>query len=280
MFSLFNAIYENDPKCLVDFIVGKLHKELNKANNNNLLNKSESKIDKTNKKEVYDDFINYFEHSNQSIIIDLFYGINSFQSQCLGCQKKFYGYNTPSFFIFPLEAVRQFKVQKLENEVTMNANVNILNNNSINLDDCFEYYEKIEIFTGENSMDCSNCNKISDFSYQNILYTTPEILIIALSTGKDNEFKVKLEFDETLNLYNYVEKKEAGYMYKLIGVVSYFEKNGASGENGHFMAHCRSPINDKWYKYNDDLVSEVMNVKQEIIDFDMPYILFFKKINN
>ena len=99
MFSLFNAIYENDPKCLVDFIVGKLHKELNKANNNNLLNKSESKIDKTNKKEVYDDFINYFEHSNQSIIIDLFYGINSFQSQCLGCQKKFYGKNSFLFHI-------------------------------------------------------------------------------------------------------------------------------------------------------------------------------------
>ena len=53
---------------------------------------------------------------------------------------------------------------------------------------------------------------------------------------------------------------------------------GESGATGHFIAYCKSPIDKQWYRYNDDLVSQVYNFKQEIIDYAMPYILFFQKI--
>ena len=163
----------------------------------------------------------------------------------------------------------------MSNQIMIQQFMNIMqNNNSVNCDDCVEYNQKVECFSGENAMYCNTCKNQLPSSYQTFLYTTPEILIIVLNRGKGIEFNVKLEFTETLNLYNYVEKKETGYMYKLIGVVTHM---GESGASGHFIACCKSPINGRWYKYNDDLVSEVMNVKQEIIDFDMPYILFLKK---
>ena len=42
---------------------------------------------------------------------------------------------------------------------------------------------------------------------------------------------------------------------------------------------CRDPlIINKWYKYNDAIVDKVKDFKKEIIDFAMPYLLFYQKI--
>ena len=53
---------------------------------------------------------------------------------------------------------------------------------------------------------------------------------------------------------------------------------GESGLNGHFIAYCRSPIDNQLKKYNDDIVSKVINVKNEIIEKNFPYILFYEKL--
>ena len=103
----------------------------------------------------------------------------------------------------------------LMNQNLMNINFQLLNQqnlfqniNSVNIYDCFDYNQKIDIFKGENSMYCNTCKKQLSASYKTLLYTTPEILIIVLNRGKGIEFNVKLEFSESLNLMNYVELKE------------------------------------------------------------------------
>ena len=125
---------------------------------------------------------------------------------------------------------------------------------------------------------CIVVNAIINYQLHNNtnLITIPEILIIVLNRGKGIEFKVKLEFSEELNLINYVYFQQTGFMFKLIGVVTHL---GESDASGHFIAYSKSPIDDKWYKYNDDLVTKVINFKEEIIDYAMPYILFFQKSN-
>ena len=52
---------------------------------------------------------------------------------------------------------------------------------------------------------------------------------------------------------------------------------GESGASGHFVAACKSPKNGVWYKYNDDLVFPVQNFQTEILNYAMPYILFYQK---
>ena len=151
---------------------------------------------------------------------------------------------------------------------------NLQNINSVNIYDCFNYNEKFEYFQGENSMYCNNCKQQLPASYQTTLYTTPEILILVLNRGKGIEFRVKLEFYEDLNLMKYVKMQNTGVQYKLIGVVTHL---GESGASGHFIAYCKSPISLEWYQYNDDLVTPVVNFKQQIIDYAMPYILFYQK---
>ena len=154
-----------------------------------------------------------------------------------------------------------------------NYQLNLQQINSVNLSDCFEYNQKLEYFTGDNSMFCSNCKTQLPASSRTTLYTSPEILVIFLSKEKAIEFNIKLEFIENLNLINYIELKNTGYMYALFGVVTHI---GGNGSSGHFIAYCKSPIDNNWYRYNDDLVSRVINFKQEVID-SMPYILFYQK---
>ena len=123
-------------------------------------------------------------------------------------------------------------------------------------------------------MYCNNCKNQYPASYYTKLYTSPDILIIVLNRGKGIEFKVKLEFSEDLNLNNFIQEKSIGFLYTLMGVVTHM---GESGASGHFIAYCKSPIDYQWYRYNDDIVTKVVNFKKEIIDYAMPYILFFQK---
>jgi ubiquitin C-terminal hydrolase len=288
---LFQGAQANDSKDLVNFIIMTLHEELNKAKkisnpNKNIL------IDQTNEKNVFNLFIESYKNENMSIISDIFFGINNTSIHCSRCKTTKYNFQIYFFLLFPLEEVRKFKIGNLTNNFMkmnqnifimnpmlyqqnlLNFNLNIQNMNSITIYDCLEYNQKIDYFTGENSMFCCFCKNKTPTYFQTKLYSSPQILIIVLKRGKGTEFKVKLEFDEELNLINFVELKEAFLKYRLIGVVSNIEKKGISD---HFIAYCKSPIDKEWYKYDDDLVSKVLNFRQEIIDDTIPYILFFQK---
>ena len=80
----------------------------------------------------------------------------------------------------------------------------------------------------------------------------------------------------TLNLSNYIEYKNTGFNYELIGVITHI---GESSMSGHFIAYCKDPISNNWHKYNDAIVTEVNNFQEEVINFAMPYLLFYQKVN-
>ena len=105
------------------------------------------------------------------------------------------------------------------------------------------------------------------------MITGPEILIIILNRGKGIEFDVKIIFEEELNLRNYIQFNDKS-SYQLIGVITHI---GESSMSGHFIAYCKDPITDKWYKYNDAMVNEVENFQKEVINFAMPYLLFYQR---
>ena len=130
--------------------------------------------------------------------------------------------------------------------------------------------------TGNNIMYCNYCRQTCNTSMRTILSTGPEILIIILNRGKGIQYKVKINFLEEINLENFIEMKQTGCIYKLIGVITHL---GESGMGGHFIAYCKNPISYEWNKYNDSIVSPVKNFKTEVIDYAMPYLLFYQKAN-
>jgi len=87
---------------------------------------------------------------------------------------------------------------------------------------------------------------------------------------------VKIDFEENLNLKDYVEYFKEDSFYELIGVVTHY---GESGSNGHFMARCKNPIDSfNWYLYNDAIIQKIVFFSKENFFRGNPYILFYKKI--
>ena len=270
---LFKGVAANDSKDLVNFIIMTLHEELNKVKDNNMnmnANNFASFVDQRNQQLMLNNFMENFKATNRSIISDLFYGVNCGMTQC-SCNSLSYNYQTYFFLVFPLEEVRKYK---FSNSNQFNNFNNLFNNNEVNIYDCFEYDKKITFMTGENIMYCNYCKKTCNSSMRTILTTGPEILIIILNRGKGIEFDVKINFVENLNLANYIQFTNTGVNYTLIGVITHM---GASGMSGHFIAYCRSPISGYWFKYNDAEVTPVSNFKSEVIDYAMPYLLFYQK---
>jgi len=90
-------------------------------------------------------------------------------------------------------------------------------------------------------------------------------------------YDVKLDFTEYINITQFVQQRDCPKLiYNLYGVITHIDQ---SGPNAHFVASCKSPIDDKWYRYNDSFVNPITNLQKEVIEFGIPYILFYQKNN-
>ena len=63
--------------------------------------------------------------------------------------------------------------------------------------------------------------------------------------------------------------------YELISIIIHV---GNSGMDGHFYTYCKSPIDRKWYWYNDAIVKEISDPLQVIKG--IPYLLFYQKLKD
>jgi len=288
----FQEVQENHLTDLVSFIIMNLHEELNKSPENQDSNNINKIIDQTNEEMVLSNFVSNFQKEYKSIISDLFCGVSETCAQCSTCKITKYNFQVYFFLIFSLVEVRKYKIQNLNNNFKSmnkymmninpilynqnlsNFNLNIQNTSSIYIYECFDYNQKVEYLTEENSIYCDRCRARMPSSYTEKLYILPEILIIFLNREDEFQNSIKLEFTEELNLNQYVVNKDTNYNYKLIGVVSHL---GETDNNRHFISYCKNPIDDIWYKYNDDIVSKIENLKRDIKDNIVPDFLFFQK---
>ena len=108
------------------------------------------------------------------------------------------------------------------------------------------------------------------------IYTSPNVLILILNRGKGNIYDVKLNFDLTIDISDFVLSKDGKQIYNLYGVITLL---GKSGPNAHFVASCKSPVDGIWYRYNDALVDPIKDLQKDMFNFGTPYILFYEKQN-
>ena len=276
---LFKTGQAGDAKDFIIFVLEQLHKELRKSVNfnNNSISEPLNQYDKNN---AFNYFFKDFK-SQVSIISDIFYGFNETTNECLNCKNIYnlkelnnpicYNYGLFNCLIFPLEEIKNFKNN---NNCTLN-NYYQINNSFVSIYDCFQYNQKTELFSGDNRNYCNICKQLYDSYYTSKIYICPTILILILNRGKGNIFNVKLFFDEIIDITDFVlQKEKSKIIYNLYGVITHI---GESGPNAHFIASCKSPIDKKWYRYNDSIVNPIENIQKEIIDFGTPYILFYHK---
>ena len=272
---LFKKGQAGDSKDFIIFILEQLHKELKISIKNKSKNNIYQPPNKYDKSATFDYFFDNFKEQC-SIISDIFFGVTETTKECINCKKICYlqGYNKPTIcynyqifncLIFPLKEVRKMK----------NNSSQINNNNRVSLYECFFYNQKIDYLTGDNKNYCNLCEQLYGPMYINKIFVSPNVLVLIMNRGKDNVYNVKLDFNENIDITQFVlQKDKPRIIYNLYGVITHI---GKSGPNAHFVASCMSPINNKWYRYNDAIVNEITNIQKDVIEFGTPYILFYQR---
>ena len=207
-------------------------------------------------------FYKNFYNNHQSIISELFFGVEHCILKYCECNKTEHFYNYYPLLIFPFEEVRNSKYVLNNN----NNQYNTFNDRTINILDCFEYYQKMVRIKQEN-MDFPICEKHKKYAVQILLHSLPEIFFIYLDIGKVSYY-INLKYDEIIDLNNYTKY---GGVYELIGIISYF-----ISRYRHFIALCKSPIHNRWYSYNDNRVDSIESLERNAPNG--PYILFYQRI--
>ena len=258
---LFQGIAANDSKDLIIFLYETMHNEINNPapynENNNYNNDQTLQL-----------FRNNYYSNNSSFLIKTFYFEQQSEIKCLSCGYSKTSYNISNIIIFPLEKVREYMEKKYNGFMC------------VKLENCFENYQEPEFLFGQNQIYCNNCNCSSNATTSNKIFASPEVLTIILNRGKGLQFDVNFEYPLSLNINNYIiDKSKGNNNYELICVLTHL---GPSGMSGHFIAFCKSPVDNKWYCYNDASVSECNDPRyQNSNEMEgIPYVLFYQKCNN
>ena len=276
---LFKQGQAGDSKDFIIFILEQLHKELKRPINANNIGNNNIVLNQYDKTNSFNFFFNDFQ-KECSIISDIFFGFTETTNECLYCKNYYnsnrcnnpicYNYGIFNCLIFPLEEVKNMKNKSIQ------INNIQINNNCVTLYECFCYNQKSDLFTGDNRNYCNICKQLWDSIYTSKIFVCPNNLIIILNRGKGNIYDVKLDFSETIDITQFVLKKDKPQIiYNLYGVITHI---GQSGPNAHFVASCKNPIDYKWYRFNDAFVNPINNLQKDVIEFGTPYILFYSKI--
>ena len=244
----------NHPGAYKEFIIiilNNIHYELKKYIKGKEININQPK-DKYNKKIAFIYYYNDFLKES-SIISELFFGHIETISSCFNCQRLCYSKNKYSYsyekfnsLIFPLEEI---KYEYKKNELT--------------LDDCFKYNQKVT------KTYCKDCHYPS--TQASYIFLAPKILILILDRGKENLSDVKLKFKETENIIqSYILIDKDMMIYNLYAVLTHIDQN-------HFVALCKSPANNKWYRFDDEKIVPINDLQKEVINFGTPDILFYQQ---
>ena len=136
-------------------------------------------LDITNYENVFNNYIIYFTNNYQSVISGIFYGTQNIMTQCCICRKLINNVQFFNILDFPLESVRLFKNYP---------------QNMASIYDCFEYYEKCQILTGQNQKYCNNCCCLRDAMNFNKIIISPNVMIISLNREQEKQINTKFYF--------------------------------------------------------------------------------------
>ena len=234
---------------LINFILNKLHEELNNKKNVNKESQKEPKED-CDKQLSYNNFSKYYFDQNDSIIQNLFFGVKeiTIYYKCCGLRK--YGYEIIKYISFDFNNFNNInQVKTLQNLI-------------------FEW----ENTSHSDTKFCNMCYTQSEVLIQNILFNNPEILIIIINKEKN---KNKNQEGVLKTKINEIEKiKTKNYEYNLICcILDNYNKNG----NTNFNILYKSKNN--WSIINKDNLSR--ENENDLVNIPIfPLVLFYGRGNN
>jgi len=244
---------------IIATIFHQLHKEL----------KFEQKL---NNKDIYIDglpfensrernnFDNFFRNflKETSIISDGFAG---FIEQSVECPVST---NNKSIYIFNIYNYLIFEIQKYKNKYN-------IANKEIDLNKCLIYYLSDRTFKEEKKSECEICEEKCQKSFISYYFSNPNYLILILDNENENSNEViKVKFRENLTLKSKLSEDD----YNLYAVITQI---GLDKQNIVASYKSNKDKDNKWYRYNNKDEELIKDIQKEVIDFEHPLLLLYKK---
>uniref|UniRef100_A0A7S0DQW3 Ubiquitin carboxyl-terminal hydrolase n=1 Tax=Amorphochlora amoebiformis TaxID=1561963 RepID=A0A7S0DQW3_9EUKA len=218
--------------------------------------KEEAEWQKMNLARKFDHFWQRSLRRSESIITDIFTGVERQTVKCLTCNN---------------ESIRFSEYTFLAVDIPKKSSWLGMGSPTIQLDDCLKTYVTKEVIAG---VKCTKCKEKRSKSKQTLLQTMPEVLIIQLKRfcmGWLGGEKVNayIDFPITGLKPKYLMAESKNPTYDLIAVSNHF----GSTRGGHYTAYAKNPLSGKWYKFDD---SDVREVRQSSVVTKQAYVLFYK----
>ena len=131
--------------------------------------------------------------------------------------------------------------------------------------------KKAKLFTGEIRVYCNIYKQLYDSTYESIIFSISNVLILILNRRKNNILDIKLDFIETIDTIQFVlQPDNPKIIYNLYGVITHIKQ---SDPNAKFVASCKNSINNKWYRFNDEFVRPITDFKRYYFIKNVKYML-------
>jgi len=250
-FSKLDGNKEIDPLLVLIFLLDKMHKEMNVVDKTFIMengykqyNKKKNSIqnyvlngeqqDKTNKIQMLEEFVNYFNATMKSPISNLFIGFLKTKRICQNCRSGYYSFSNFLYIVFDLSELESEKSFDLIN------------------DGFHKKWEnpKLILPDGKNKIWCERCQTYQKFLEFNRYYTISNHLIIVFIRGKNYKNHSKIIFEEKINLAKYIEPEiNTPKNFTLVGSVNRNIQNEAE----EYIPYYKDPIREKWIgkEFND-----------------------------
>uniref|UniRef100_A0A673GVK0 Ubiquitin carboxyl-terminal hydrolase n=1 Tax=Sinocyclocheilus rhinocerous TaxID=307959 RepID=A0A673GVK0_9TELE len=150
-----------------------------------------------------------------------------------------------------------------------------------NLCDCLAAFFARDELKGDNMYSCEKCKKLRNGVKFCKVQSLPEILCIHLKRFRHElMFSTKISTHvsfplEGLEMQPFLAKDCSAQTttYDLLSVICHH----GTASSGHYIAYCRNELNQQWYEFDDQSVTEV---SESCVQNTEAYVLFYKKSND
>ncbi|KAM6948949.1 ubiquitin carboxyl-terminal hydrolase 33 isoform 2-T2 [Aplochiton taeniatus] len=150
----------------------------------------------------------------------------------------------------------------------------------VTLQDCLAAFFARDELKGDNMYSCEKCKKLRNGVKFSKAQSLPEILCIHLKRFRHElMFSTKIGTHvsfplEGLDLQPFLAKDGSAQTttYDLLSVICHH----GTASSGHYIAYCRNDLNNLWYEFDDQSVTEV---SESCVQNAEAYVLFYKKSN-
>ena len=262
-----NAVYKSfqkrSPNDLLCYLLSNLHNEMNTAVPSQKLEGN-----------IYDrrSVIKYgsknFQQNNNSIISNILNWFEIKECFCNKCMKTSYEFQNFSTFSLDIKSAYNKK-----------------NNNNNERKESITIYDSLAHYNSPKQQNfyCKNCKQTICSLITTKIFSTSCYLFFLIDRGNDfdnsNELiNINLHIYDKIDLSNFVEMNESPKKFELVGIISIYLTQKK------YVSFCRSPVDKKWYFYNDENINlidinEVLNKHNDLKEM-IPCILLYKTVDN